>query len=161
MPNACEARTGVKTLAHAADRQDILIRISNLSITDRPKWGRMTAGEMVCHLSDSYRVGLGEKTASAATGILHRTVLKWIALRVPIKWMKGYGTRPELEQGKGGSPPVDFNRDREFLASTLNRFCDDLPHTPDPHPILGSMSRQEWWRWGYLHADHHLRQFGR
>jgi hypothetical protein len=30
-----------------------------------------------------------------------------------------------------------------------------------PHPIFGRITRAEWLRWGYLHADHHLRQFGR
>jgi hypothetical protein len=30
-----------------------------------------------------------------------------------------------------------------------------------PHSIFGSMTNQDWMRWGYLHADHHLRQFGR
>jgi len=29
-----------------------------------------------------------------------------------------------------------------------------------PHPRLGRMSEREWLRWGYLHMDHHLRQFG-
>jgi len=28
------------------------------------------------------------------------------------------------------------------------------------HPIFGRMSLWEWQRWGYLHTDHHLRQFG-
>jgi len=28
------------------------------------------------------------------------------------------------------------------------------------HPILGGMSDAAWLRWGYLHMDHHLRQFG-
>jgi hypothetical protein len=28
------------------------------------------------------------------------------------------------------------------------------------HPIFGRMSHREWLRWAYLHADHHLRQFG-
>ena len=25
----------------------------------------------------------------------------------------------------------------------------------------GKMTAGDWMRWGYLHADHHLRQFGR
>ena len=29
-----------------------------------------------------------------------------------------------------------------------------------PHPFFGDMSEAEWMRWGYLHCDHHLRQFG-
>ena len=28
------------------------------------------------------------------------------------------------------------------------------------HPIFGRLSRTAWLRWGYLHIDHHLRQFG-
>jgi hypothetical protein len=28
------------------------------------------------------------------------------------------------------------------------------------HPIFGRMSDAAWLRWGYLHMDHHLRQFG-
>jgi uncharacterized protein DUF1569 len=28
------------------------------------------------------------------------------------------------------------------------------------HPIFGPMSESAWLRWAYLHADHHLRQFG-
>ena len=31
----------------------------------------------------------------------------------------------------------------------------------EEHPIFGAMSVKDWMRWGYLHADHHLRQFGR
>ena len=28
-------------------------------------------------------------------------------------------------------------------------------------PMFGHMSEKDWMQWGYLHADHHLRQFGR
>jgi hypothetical protein len=28
------------------------------------------------------------------------------------------------------------------------------------HPLFGRMSDADWLRWAYLHADHHLRQFG-
>ena len=27
------------------------------------------------------------------------------------------------------------------------------------HPIFGPMTLRAWMRWGYLHVDHHLRQF--
>jgi hypothetical protein len=32
--------------------------------------------------------------------------------------------------------------------------------TLGPHPIFGPLSYPQWMRWGYLHCDHHLRQFG-
>jgi hypothetical protein len=28
------------------------------------------------------------------------------------------------------------------------------------HPLFAEMSERDWMRWGYLHVDHHLRQFG-
>jgi hypothetical protein len=28
------------------------------------------------------------------------------------------------------------------------------------HPIFGELTEREWMRWGYLHTDHHFRQFG-
>ena len=121
----------------------------------------MCVEQMVCHLSDSYLAALGEKALSPATGLLQRTVVKWMALALPIPWPHGFKTRPELEQGLGGTPPVDFERDCARLLAVFRRFSGEPAHYADRHPIFGPMSRQDWLRWGYLHADHHLRQFGR
>jgi Protein of unknown function (DUF1569) len=151
----------VKTLSNLADRQNISLRLSALSPDDAARWGSMSAHQMVCHLDDSYKVGLGEKYASQATGYLQRTLVKWLALEMPLQWMKGFPTRPEIEQGKGGSLPLDFRQDVGSLLSTLDRFCDALPTPCVPHPIFREMTAGDWMRWGYLHADHHLRQFGR
>jgi hypothetical protein len=151
----------MKTLNNLSDRQTITLRLAELSPADKARWGSMSVHQMVCHLVDSYKVPLGEKTASPATGFIQRTVLKWGALKVPIQWRPGFPTRPEMEQGKGGTAPVDFRQDLASLLSTLSRFCDDLPNPCLPHPIFGKMAVDDWMRWGYLHADHHLRQFGR
>jgi Protein of unknown function (DUF1569) len=151
----------MKTLGSAADRQEILARIGSLSSADRAKWGKMSVHQMVCHLSDAYLHALGEKTASPDTGFFQRTVMKWFALKVPIAWPKGVPTRPEMKQGQGGSVPIEFGQDRAALVTCLNRFCDQLPQPALDHPIFGRMDPADWFRWGYLHADHHLRQFGR
>ena len=151
----------MKTLSSLAVRQNISLRLKELSPEDRARWGLMTVDQMVCHLDDSYKVALGEKKASQATGLLERTLLKRLALQAPMQWPKGVPTRPEIEQGKGGSVPIDFRQDLASLLSTLSRFCDELPRPCVPHPIFGEMTAHNWMRWGYLHADHHLRQFGR
>lgn len=151
----------MKTLGNRRDQEEILTRIAQLLRADKGKWGRMAAHEMLCHLTDAYCVALGEKTVRSATGLLQQTVGKWIALRAPVKWMKGYPTRPEIEQGKGGSVAREFEADKNNLLVIVRRFCEDLPQPCLPHPVFGPMEAQEWWRWGYLHADHHLRQFGR
>src|SRR3954454_7482693 len=106
----------MKTLASSNDRREILDRVAALSKADLARWGGMSSHQALCHLRDAYCVALGEKTASAATGFLQRTVAKWMALRVPLKWIKGYPTRPEIEQGKGGSAPGEFEADKNTLT---------------------------------------------
>jgi hypothetical protein len=151
----------MKTLKNLTDRQTIALRLSELSPNDKARWGSMSVHQMICHLDDSYKLSLGEKTASPATGFIQKTVVKWAALKAPMQWPRGVPTRPEMEQGKGGTVPVEFRQDLDSLLSTLSRFSDDLPNPCLPHPIFGKMTVDDWMRLGYLHADHHLRQFGR
>jgi hypothetical protein len=151
----------MKTLSKSEDQQEIFRRLAQLSPDDQAQWGHMSAHQMLCHLRDSYCVALGEKTASPATGFLQRTLVKWISLWVPVHWIKGYPTRPEIEQEKGGSAPSEFASDQKALQMVLSRFCHTLREPGTSHPVFGPLKAHEWRRWGYLHADHHLRQFGR
>jgi len=127
----------------------------------KPLWGRMTAHQMICHLSDSFLVPMGAKAADMAGSPLQRTVVKFLALYAPVKWPAGVKTRPEVEQGVGGTAPGEFESDRRSLIEVVERFAaTDRDFEWAPHPIFGKLSESEWLRWGYLHADHHLRQFG-
>jgi Protein of unknown function (DUF1569) len=150
----------VHSLSKPADRQNISSRLSRLLPQERARWGTMSAHQMICHVDDSYKFALGEKYVSPATGFLQQTLIKWLALDVPVPWAKGFRTRPEVEQGKGGSLPIEFRQDLRSLLATFERFCDALPTPHLPHPIFGPMTAKDWMRWGFLHADHHLRQFG-
>jgi len=43
----------------------------------------------------------------------------------------------------------------------IGDFCARTPASfAATHPLFGPMNYEDWMRWGYLHADHHLRQFG-
>ena len=84
--------------------------------------------------------------------------MKWAALRSPMPWPHGVKTRPEIEQGLGGTAPADWDRDRARLLQSLAEFAEC--RTFGVHPIFGSMSQDDWLIWGYRHVDHHLRQFG-
>lgn len=150
-----------KTLASAGDQQELLARMARLTAQDNGLWGRMTAHQAVCHLTDAYLVPLGERPMSMAPARVPRAIYKRLALDMPMQWPKGVKTRPEVEQGIGGTSPGDFAADLSQLLATCKRFYTDLPVPCVPHAIFGSMSREDWMRWGYLHADHHLRQFGR
>jgi hypothetical protein len=151
----------MKTLDRVPCCEEILKRIEGLTVLDRPRWGAMSAHGMVCHLSDALRLTLREKSAEDASSWFLRTVVKWDALRVPMKWPKNVPTRPELKQGVGGTCPTEFDADRRELLALVERFKRTSVEAMPGHPMFGRMTEFEWRRWGYLHADHHLRQFGR
>ena len=148
----------MSTLADPKVRAACRERIERLNPNASPKWGRMTARQMVCHLNDSFRVGMGEKYASPATSLIQRTFIKWVALRAPVKWPPGVSTRPEIEQGRGGTPPTEWEIDRAELLRLMDAFAK--LETFGVHPAFGKMSYRDWLIWGYRHVDHHLRQFG-
>jgi len=151
----------MKHLGNPSIRQQVLQRIAGLRPEMQPLWGRMTAHQMLCHLRDSFQVAVGEKRASPAGSLLQHSLLKWAALYLPAPWPHGVPTRPEVEQGVGGTRPVAFRDDRIDLIFIIERFSDpNRPFRWAAHPVFGRMSEREWLRWGYLHADHHLRQFG-
>jgi hypothetical protein len=63
-----------------------------------------------------------------------------------------------VRQGGGGTSPLEFAADRARLLENFADFCG-CAELATPHPMFGSMQRADWLRWGWLHADHHLRQF--
>ncbi len=151
----------MRTLANARDRATVIQRLHAIRPDSARRWGRMSAHEMVCHLSDAFRMAMGGKTVSLATSPLHRTVVKWIALYAPMPWPSGIVTRPEIEQGVGGTCPGDFAADLADLVRLIDVFSSTSHDLAWPaHPIFGPLSAKAWQRWGYLHMDHHLRQFG-
>jgi hypothetical protein len=149
----------MKTLFDPADRHEVLNRLTKVRPESQRRWGSMSAHEMICHLSDSFREAFGEKELSTATSLFKRTLFKWAALWISLHWPRGIKTRPEMDQHQGGTPPEEFASDSERLRILFARYCAWLDEFA-PHPILGPLSRSERMRHAYLHIDHHLRLFG-
>jgi hypothetical protein len=151
----------VKTLARERDKVELLGRLRALRPDSARRWGRMTVHQMVCHLIDGFLMGTGDKDVSRVDRPTTGMVIKWFALYVPVAWPAGFPTRPEIDQQLGGMRPTDFAADVAQLEALLDRVT---AHPPSfewrPHPLFGRMSDAAWLRWGYLHVDHHLRQFG-
>jgi hypothetical protein len=141
-------------------RSGLEARVRCLDPDSARRWGRMSPHQAICHLSDGLRMVLGEKTVASRTGVL-APMMRFVALHTPLPWPRGIKTLPEAEQGIGGTPPLEFERDRADLLILIDRFCcaraDDLAPR---HPMFGPMKKDEWGTWGYRHLDHHLRQFG-
>jgi hypothetical protein len=151
----------MNSLARPHDKAAILKRLQTVRPDSARRWGQMSAHQMICHLGDGYRMATGQKTVSPATSLLQRTIIKWVALYLPIPWPPGILTRPEIEQGIGGTCPGDFAADRAEVVRLVELLTRPERHFEWPsHPIFGRLSEKAWLRWAYLHMDHHLRQFG-
>jgi Protein of unknown function (DUF1569) len=149
-----------RDLADSAQRAELVARLRQLALDSPRQWGRMTPHQAVCHLSDSFRAMMGDKTASSISTPFSRTVIKWIALTAPMKWPPGVKTIPEVDQEVGGTRPAEFARDRDALEALMEQFAVKQGRELQPHPIFGRLTTEQWRRWGWLHMDHHLRQFG-
>ena len=149
-----------KTLANEADLEQICRRIGALTPESPRMWGKMSVEGMLCHLHDSYLLGLGERSASPVRLAVPGRVIKYVALQTSLPWAKNTKSAREMQQESGGTQPAAFEADQKRLLQTIARFskCEALHQIA--HPVFGAMSASEWLRWGYLHADHHLRQFG-
>ncbi|MEO6806041.1 MAG: DUF1569 domain-containing protein [Edaphobacter sp.] len=148
-----------KTLGSMEDVSEIRVRLQTISVDDPARWGKMSAKQMVRHLGCAYEIALGERTVGPLKGA-PPAVVKWAALRSGLRWPKNTQTVPELkrEMAEQTDGPLD-----ELVEAAIAKM-EELArgtHWAATHPMFGSMSAKDWMRWGYLHADHHLRQFGR
>src|SRR5262245_29517831 len=152
----------MRTLASAADRMSLLERMNRLESVRTPLWGRMSAPQMICHLGDAFRMALGTKATRPRVTLMGRTVVKGIALYLPLAWPAGIPTSRELDQAQGGgTPPGDFGADLALARELLEAVAAAPPGLAGRiHPVFGVLSQAAWLRWAYLHTDHHLRQFG-
>lgn len=152
----------MKTLGNQIDRSELLARLRHLQPNSHRRWGKMTPHQAICHLNDSFKSVIGEREVSIRkTNPALRALLRWFALDVPLKWPHGLPTMPENDQERGGTPPEDFQRDVDALAAMIERLTSPQRDFKwGSHPLFAEMSERDWMRWGYLHVDHHLRQFG-
>jgi Protein of unknown function (DUF1569) len=68
---------------------------------------------------------------------------------------------PELDQNRAGTAPSEFRRDVDEVLRLMNRMAArPQDFTRQAHPHFRQLSEPEWMRLGYLHVNHHLRQFG-
>ena len=134
----------------------MLMRIDQLSIGAKPRWGKMNVELMVAHLAGSLRMALGELTARPKKLPIRYFPLKQLV----IYWLpfpKGAPTAPELLPKETG--PIDGNKSE--LARLLRVFAERASVTSWPeHPAFGKMTTKAWGVLVYRHFDHHLRQFG-
>jgi len=149
-----------QNLADPDHRAALVARLQRLAPDSPRQWGRMTAHQAVCHLSDSFRNMMSPTAISSIATPFSRTFVRWVALHSGVPWPHGVKTRPEVDQEIGGTRPVEFTQDRRQLEALIEEFASRSGDSLQPHPMFGRLTTREWHRWGWRHTDHHLRQFG-
>jgi hypothetical protein len=150
-----------RSMSDSGVRDELDARLLTLTADLPRRWGHMTVHQMVCHLNDAFKVAMSERDAASLDNLLTRTLVRWLALNGPMRWPHGLPTMPEVDQQIDSTKPIAFERNVAELRRTMTRFAG----TPRDfewgrHPAFGAMTGPEWLRWGYLHCDHHFRQFG-
>lgn len=145
-----------KTLWSAADREELLARVNSLEPTSTARWGKMTAPQMLAHLTDWMMMAKGDLPTRFLNKFLRFRPVKHLA----IYWLpfpKGVPTAQELIS----RTPGDWSAERATFCEYLNSFESMHPDGAWPvHPAFGMLTPPAWGVLGYRHTDHHLRQFG-
>lgn len=146
----------MKSLWQPAVRAELLARAARLTPDHRPRWGRMTADQMVSHLVQTCRMGTGELPVRPV-----KLLTRHWPLNVLIAYFMPFPRNLPTVKPLLARPPEGMQRDLATLAACLESFARSTQRTDWPeHPALGRLSGQAWARLGYRHMDHHLRQFG-
>jgi Protein of unknown function (DUF1569) len=135
----------------------LITRLERVTAGSARRWGTMSVHQMLVHLGDGTESALARRPFATPTRPARR-VLKVVALRLPLPWPHGIKTGADP-----ASRPVAaeaFSADCERAVRSLRDLATLEGRLADRHPIFGPMSRGDWQRWAFRHADHHLRQFG-
>jgi oxepin-CoA hydrolase/3-oxo-5,6-dehydrosuberyl-CoA semialdehyde dehydrogenase len=126
-----------------------------------PRWGNMTAAQMVDHLAWGFEVSTGR--SSVECGVPEARRERWKAFLYDDTPMPREFRNPALV---GGLPPLrhgSLDDARAALRSEVDRFLDhgrDAPEATHVHPTFGPLGAEEWSRAHFKHVHHHLDQFG-
>lgn len=155
-------RTPHRTLWRERDRRALLDRLRRLSPDARPRWGRLTAGQMLAHLVDAARLGLGDAVAPPQNRGLAR-LLRHAPAKQLFVYVLPFPRHAPRVPALFATPPGDWARDlatHERLVERLAARAAARDARWPRHPFFGALSERAWGVLGWAHVDHHLRQFG-
>ena len=159
------------TLSNRTARAQIHARLDRLSPDSIPRWGRMRAPQMICHVADHLRIALGDIGMSRARpairfgnrklavdpGLLRFKTARYLLVHL-LPWPRA---RFEAPIEMRTTVPGKWRADIDTLHALVDRIGDRDPTEPwGSHPWFGIVSGRERGMLCWRHLDYHLRQFG-
>ncbi|MBX7258867.1 MAG: DUF1569 domain-containing protein [Candidatus Hydrogenedentes bacterium] len=140
---------------------EIIQRLSALSLDTKPKWGTSTLPQILGHLTDVVRYTMGEGPdmlfkGNWKTRTIFRTLIINQIVAIP------HNVRIPRRVGSKG-PVVLRDGDLESLKKTLDEYLSQAESgnlASRIHPFFGELSAKSWRKFHVAHFTHHLNQFG-
>jgi hypothetical protein len=144
------------SIRNQSARNVLFLRINALTPNAKPRWGKLDAPAMICHLGDTLAMALGDLPVKPGKqGPLHYFPLKHLILYVlPIP--KNVQTATELLS----TPQGNFDNDRQRVIEQIMRLAKQPRSMGPVHPHFGPLTNEEWNVLQWKHTHHHLKQFG-
>ena len=148
-------------LRDAFFRQHLWDALATLREDAAPRWGRMSAREMVEHLCWVFEASTGQASIECTVPEARRERYKAF-LHDDTPMMREF-RNPALTAGLPPLRHAGLADALEVLRKDVDRFldhCRDTPEATHVHPVFGPIGLEEWSRSHFKHAYHHLSQFG-
>ncbi len=134
--------------------EQLVSHIESISSDNHTVLGNWTAGQNFYHLASAFQGsidGLPDAFSPLVRAILHPGRKLVTHFRFP-PWLPiPKSIRHKL------SPPTDacFEIQKKRLLAEIRRFLEFQDEYP-PHPVLGKLTRNEWYGFHLRHCEHHL-----
>ena len=139
-------------------RQRPQTALAGLSDDSAPRWGRMTAQQMVEHLLWAVELSTGDAETECPVPESERGQMKRFLYSnhpTPHEFMN-----PALVSGLPPLRYASLAQATSALLAQVSRFLETPETGPRTHPVFGPIGHEEWHRAHYKHLHHHFCQFG-
>ena len=136
--------------------------LDDLTASDRPRWGKMTAQQMVEHLVWTFELSTGRAEVDSRLPEAQLERMRSFLYNdrpTPQEFMN-----PALRYGLPRLRFPDVKASRDALREEVDRFlyhAREEPAAVHVHPVYGTIGMEDWSRSHFKHSAHHLLQFGR
>ncbi len=147
----------MQSIFNTADCEAFITRIQLLTADTKPQWGKMSAAQMLTHIQQPIKVGLGElKLKKSFMGFLFG---KWVMNN--LRKGKGFSKNAPTDKHFVIHDQPNFDREKQNAIEIIRRFSNGGPEkvTKEPHPFFGKMTAADWDILTVTHLNHHLTQF--
>ncbi len=137
----------------------LIDRINQLSSDTQPKWGKMSADQMLAHCNIAYDMTFTDQYPRP--NAFKRFFIKKYAKDIVVSdkpYEKNSRTAPQFI--------IEGNRNFEGEKNQLIQYLQKVQELGESYfdgkesHSLGKLTAQEWNNMFYKHLDHHLTQFG-